>query len=141
MALKVTKTSVWSAEIADRPGGLATSLEALAGGGASLKVVIARRMPDKKGRGIVFLGPIAGKRARKAAGKAGFKPGRPIPALKIEGNDRSGLGARIARAIGSSGVNLRGISAIAYGKKFIAYAAFDTGAAAGKAAKALKKVK
>ena len=47
MSLTITKVDVWAAEIDDTPGGLAKLLGALAGAGADLECVIARRDPTK----------------------------------------------------------------------------------------------
>jgi predicted amino acid-binding ACT domain protein len=60
--------------------------------------------------------------------------------LKIEGDDRPGLGTQISRAIGSAGVNMRGTSAMVVGRKFVCYLGFDTASAANKAATALRRV-
>ena len=54
MALKVTRCDVWAATVADRPGGLAEKLAALARAGANLEMVIARRQPDRPGTAVVF---------------------------------------------------------------------------------------
>jgi hypothetical protein len=67
MSLTVTKVDVWAAQIDDQPGGLARLLEALAGAGADLECVVARRDPSKTGKGVVFLTPVKGADVRKAA--------------------------------------------------------------------------
>ncbi len=59
--------------------------------------------------------------------------------LRLEGPDKPGLGARIARALAAAGLNLRGFSAASVARKGIAYFAFDTAEDAKKAASALKK--
>jgi hypothetical protein len=46
--------------------------------------------------------------------------------LRIEGADRAGLGAIITRDVGNQGINLRGASAAAVGKKAVIYLAFAT---------------
>ena len=138
MALKVTKTELWVAELKDEPGALASCLGALAAAGANLECVIGRRQPDKPGTGLVFVSPIEGRKVRAAAPGAGFSEAASLPALKVEGADRPGLGSRILRAIGDSGVNLRGTSACAVGRRFACFLAFDSKADAAKAAKALR---
>jgi predicted amino acid-binding ACT domain protein len=55
--------------------------------------------------------------------------------VRIEGVDKPGQGARITAALAEAGVNLRGFSAAALGKKFVAHVAVDTTAAAAKAMK------
>ena len=60
MAYTVKKVNVWAGEIADRPGGLASTLAALQAAGSNIEFVVARRAPDKPGTGVVFLTPISG---------------------------------------------------------------------------------
>ncbi len=139
MALKVTKTDLWVARLQDRPGALATCLGTLAAAGANLECVIGRRQPDKPGTGVVFVAPLGGRKVRVAARVAGFRTTAQVAALRVEGDDRRGLGARIARAIGDAGVNLRGTSAIVIGRRFNCYLAFDSKADAGRAAAALRR--
>src|ERR1700758_1770489 len=138
MSLTITKVDVWAAEIADTPGGLAKLLGALAGAGADLECVIARRDPTKTGKGIAFLTPVKGANARKAAKAEGLAPAEKLATLKVEGNDAPGLGFRITSAIADSGVNLRGLSGAVVGRKFVAYLGFDGNADADKAARALR---
>jgi hypothetical protein len=138
MALKITKVDVWAADIPDRPGGLATVLDALAGAKGNLDAVIARRQPDKPGKGVVFLSPVKGGAVQKAAKGAGLAMARNIATLRIEGPNRAGVGKEIMKAIADAGVNVRGVSALGIGNKFAAYIGFDTAAAAATAAKAIK---
>jgi hypothetical protein len=58
-------------------------------------------------------------------------------ALRVEGTNRPGLGAKMTGAIGDSGINLRGLSAAVLGSRFVAYMAFDSPEDAEKAAKAI----
>lgn len=138
MALDITKVDVWAAEIADRPGGLASVLDGIAQAGGNLEAVIARRQPDKPGMGVVFVSPIKGKAVQTAAKKAGLSPATNIATLRIEGPDRAGVGHRILKAIADAGVNARGASALTIGNKFVAYIGFDNAADAASAAKAIK---
>jgi hypothetical protein len=138
MTLKVTKTEVWAAEIQDQPAGLAQTLSAIAGSGASIECVIARRQPEKPGTGVVFVTPLKGKKALAAAAAAGFSETRRVATLKVEGDDRPGLGAQLAHAVGAAGVNLRGLSAAVVGRKFVAYLGFDGVDDAARAAAALR---
>ena len=48
MAVKISKIEVWAAELQDRPGGLASILQALADANSSVECLIARRQPDMK---------------------------------------------------------------------------------------------
>ena len=138
MSLTVTKVDVWAAQIEDKPGGLAKLLGALAGAGANLECLVARRDPSKAGKGVAFLTPVKGANARKAAKAEGIAPAEKLATLKVEGNDAPGLGFRITSAIAESGVNLRGASGAVLGRKFVVYLGFDGNADADKAARALK---
>ena len=140
MALKVTKADIWAATIEDRPGGAADKLEALAKAGANLEMLLARRT-EQPGQGVMFVTPIKGAKATKAAQEAGFGKPQNIYSVRIEGGDKPGLGAKIARALGDAGVNVRGISAVAIGRKFISYIACDSAEDQAKAVAALKKLR
>jgi len=59
--------------------------------------------------------------------------------LRIEGPDRCGLGADVTRAVAGQGINLRGASAAALGKKTVIYLAFDAQADVDAAMKVVKK--
>src|ERR671918_3120875 len=125
MALKVTKAEVWAVTIEDRPGGAAEKLEALAKGGANLEMLLARRT-DQPGQGVMFVTPVKGAKTLKAAQAAGFGKPENIHSVRIEGGDKPGLGAKIARALGDAGINFRGVSAIAIGSKFMSFVALDS---------------
>ena len=138
MTLTVTKIDVWAAQIEDQPGGLAKLLGALKDAGANLECVIARRDPSKAGKGVVFLTPVKGTGARKAAKAEGLGPSEKLATLKVEGNDSPGIGSRITTALSEAGINLRGVSAAVVGRKFVAYLGFDSKGDADKAARVLR---
>jgi len=140
MALKVSRVDVWAATIEDRPGGLAGKLATLAKAGANLEFVVARRSAAKPGTGVVFVAPIKGARRVKAAAAAGFGKAEGLHSVRAEGPDRPGLGAKITDALAAAGINLRGLSAAAIGKRCVVYIALDTDAAAAQAMKILKKI-
>ena len=138
MALNVSRVDTWAASIEDTPGGLAAKLTALADAGANLEFVIARRESAKPGTGVVFVTPIKGAKQARAAKKAGFAKTKSLNAVRVEGPDKAGQGARIAQALAAAGINLRGLSAAAIGRKFVAHIAVDSAAAASKAMRTLK---
>jgi predicted amino acid-binding ACT domain protein len=140
MALNVHKTDMWVAELEDKPGALAACLGKLADAGANLECVIGRRQQGKPGKGLVFVAPLGGRKVRAAAKGAGFRANRRVAALRIEGVDRRGLGARIAGAVGGKGVNMRGTSAAVIGGRFVCYLGFDSKADAGMAAAAIRRM-
>jgi hypothetical protein len=72
MAYSIKKVDVWAGEIADRPGGLASTLAAMQSAGSNIEFVVARRAPDKPGTGVVFLTPIKGAKQKAAAQQAGL---------------------------------------------------------------------
>ncbi len=139
--MKAQKVEVWSAPIEDKPGALAAKLKALADAKANLEMVVARREPDKPGQGVVFVAPIKGKKATAAAESAGFKKAEGVWALRVEGPDKPGQGARLAGALAEKGLNLRELSATAIGKKFVCYIGLDTEADAAAALKVIKGLK
>jgi hypothetical protein len=140
MKLKVTLVDVWVASIEDRPGGLAGKLAALAEAGANLEFVVARRAPDKPGTGVVFLAPIKGAARERAAQAAGFAKAAGLHEVRVEGQDKPGLGAKITQALAVAGLNLRGLSAAAIGRRCIVYLAFDSADDALKARDILKRM-
>jgi hypothetical protein len=139
MALEITQVEVWAATIEDRPGGLGEKLDPLAKAGANLEFVIARRTPDKPGEGVVFVTPIEGD-AVQAATAAGFAVAKSLRSLRVAAADEPGLGARIAGALASAGISLRGISAAAIGDRCVCYLAFDSPEDSAKAQDALKSL-
>lgn len=140
MALSISRVDVWAAGMADQPGGLAQKLAALAEAGAQLEFVIARRTADKPGTGVVFLTPLKGAAQLKAAKKAGFAKTKSLHSVRIEGPDKPGIGAQITQAVAAAGINLRGLSAAAIGKRFVAHLAVDSAADAAKAMQVLKRL-
>ena len=140
MALKVSKADVWAVTIDDRPGGAAQKLEALSKAGANLEMVLARRT-EQPGQGVMFVTPLKGKKAVEAARQAGMGQPGSIHSVRIEGGDKPGLGSRIARTLGDAGVNFRGMSAIAMGRKFVSFIACDSAEDQARAIAALKKLK
>jgi hypothetical protein len=140
MKLNVSRTNTWAATIDDRPGGLADKLAALATAGANLEFIIARRAPEQRGSGVVFVTPLKGPKQVKAAEAAGFQKTKSLHSLRIEGADKPGTGVKLAKALAEAGINLRGLSAAAVGKRYVAHLALDTAQDAAKAAAVLKKL-
>ena len=141
MALMAKRVDMWAAGIEDKPGGLAAKLWALAEAGATLEFVLARRAPDKPGKGVVFLSPIKGAKQIRAAKKAGIRKTRFMNAVRVEGRDKPGLGGKITQALAEKGVNLRGLSAVVIGKRFVLYMALDTTADATRAVRVLNAMR
>lgn len=140
MALKAARVDTWAAAIKDQPGGLSAKLETLAAAKVNLEMVIARRSPEKPGTGVVFVTPISGAAGLAAAKRSGFRRAPSMHSVRVEGPDKPGQGARISAALAEAGINLRGFSAAAIGKRFVAHVALDTAAAAAKAMKVIAKL-
>ena len=139
MAYRIRKVDVWVAEIDDRPGGLAEKLAALTRVGANIEFLISRRTPEKPGKGVVFLTPIKGAAQKRAANEAGLSTTSSLHSVRVEGPDRPGLGTKMTRALADAGINLRGASAAALGRRSVSYFAFDNAEDADNAVKLLKK--
>ena len=139
MAYAINKVDVWSGEIEDRPGGLADKLTALSGAGANVEFLVSRRAPDKPGTGVIFLTPIKGAKQKSAAQAAGLNTTDSVHSVRVEGPDRAGLGTKMTRVIADAGISLRGISAVALGRRAVTYFAFDSAADANTAIGVLRK--
>ncbi len=140
MKLKVTRTEMWKAVIDDRPGGAAAVLDPVAQAGANFEFAFARRAPEMPGRGLLFVLPVKGKKAVAAAQAAGLALAGDMHMLRIEGTDKPGTTAAIARAMADAGVSFRALSATAVGRNFRAFLALDSAEDAARAAGVLKKL-
>ncbi len=138
--MKTQRVDTWAATIKDKPGALAAKFKALSAAGVNLEFVIARRSPEKRGAGVVFVTPIKGPKQSRAAGAAGFKKTKSLHSVRIEGLNKRGQGMRLTQVLADNGLNLRGLSAAAIGNKFICHIAVDSGADASKAARILSKL-
>ena len=141
MAMTISRQTVWAATLKDTPGNLAGKLRKLADAGVDLGFVIARRTDQKKGKGVLFVTPIAGARQIAAAKKAGFKRAARLHAICVAATDKPGLGAQLTAIIAEAGINLRGLSAASIGRKCVCNLAFDSTDDATKAARLLRKVR
>lgn len=133
MDFDARRVDVWAATIDDRPGGLAEKLAPLAEAGADLEFVISRRMPDQPGKGVVFVTPLHGYGQTTAAERAGFAITQHSHSVRVEGDNRPGVGAEVMQKLGESGINLRGLSAGVLGSRFVMHLALDSEADAEKA--------
>jgi hypothetical protein len=123
MALTVRRITLWRADVANEPGALARALEPLAAAGASLSQVMGFRIPDAPERSAIEVFPVSGRRAERAAAEGGLRP-FPIPAVLLEGDDRVGLGARLARGLADEGINIAFLVAATVGRRFVATIGF-----------------
>ena len=140
MKMEITKEDVWAASIDDRPGGLADKLDVLDQAGVNLEFIIARRAPDKPGTGVVFVTAIKGAKGKKAAQSVGFSKTDSLHSIRIACPDKSGRGAELTGQLAEAGINLRGFSGAAIGKKAVFHLAFDYADDAKKAIQVLRKL-
>ena len=140
MKLTLSRVEMWSATIEDRAGGAADKLEPLAKAGVSLEFVFARRAPELPGQGVLFVAPVKGRKAVKAAQEAGLARSENICAVRIEGANKPGVTAHMLRALANAGISFRALSAATIGRKFVGYLALDTAEDAARANGVLKKL-
>ena len=139
MALTVKKVALWRKEVPHQAGVLAEVLDPLAEAGANLRGVMGYTLPGESGRAVIEVFPISGKKVMGAATAAGLAASA-IPCLLVEGDDRAGLGADMARAVAGAGVNISFLMAETVGRKFSAVFGFQTDGDAAAAAKAIRGV-
>ena len=139
MAITVKRISLWRADVENQPGVLARTLEPLAQAGADLRLVMGYRFPQTPDRSAIELYPVSGKRVATAAGEAGLSEANDIPCLLVEGDNRPGLGAAIARGLADAGLNIAFLMAQVVGRKFSAAFGFADEAAATAAARVIKQ--
>jgi len=140
MALKVSRADLWMATIDDRAGGAADRLEPLSRAGANFEFVFTRRTPEDPGRGLLVATPVKGRKVTAAAIAAGFAKPDNLHSVRIEGADKPGITAKIARALGAAGISFRALSALAIGRKFVTFVAMDSAEDAARALTILKKL-
>ena len=138
MELTVERVDVWAASIKDEAGGLSLVLKGLSEAGANLDFVIARRAPDKPGTGVVFVTPLRSDGEVAAAAELGFNVTNSLHSIRVEGENKPGMGAALTGKLADAGISLRGFSAAVCGEKFILYMALDTPEDAASAVEILK---
>lgn len=140
MKLKLNRVEMWTGTIEDRAGGAADKLDPLRKAGVDLEFVFARRTAEQPGKGVLFVTPVKGRKAIKAAQEAGLAKSEDVCALRIEGTNKPGITASMVRALASAGISFRALSAACVGSKFVVYLALDTADDAARANGALKKL-
>ena len=138
MPLSVKRITLWRADVENQSGVLARVLEPLAAAGADLRVVMGYRFPTTPERSAVELYPVSGRRMTEAAGQGGLAAS-DIPCLLVEGDNRPGWGAQMARALADAGINIAFVMAQVMGRRFAAALGFENDAAAAEAMKIIKK--
>lgn len=138
MPVTVKKIVLWRTEVDNKPGALASTIEAPAKAGADLKIIMGYRHPAAAGRAVIEVFPIVGKKGVTAAGAAGLSAAA-IPTLLVEGENKPGLGHSIAQALAAAGINIAFFVAQVIGSKFAAVIGFETEDDAENATPMIKK--
>jgi len=137
MSFKWDRVHVWSGEVADQAGGVATRLADLAHAGANLEYVFTKRLQDRPGWGVLYVAPVTGPTQVRAARNAGLNE-VPAPVVRrIEGDNAAGLAHRLTAQWAEAGISLQGLMLAVLGTKFVGYASFDTVEDANRAAQIL----
>src|SRR5262245_58155047 len=134
MSFKLDRVHVWAGEVADQAGGVAGKLALIAQAGANLEYIYTRRQPEKPGTGMLYVAPITGPMAVRAAKSAGLNEVSTPIVLRVEGDNAAGLGFRLTQQWAVEGLSLHGLMMSVVGEKFVGYASFDTIADANRAA-------
>jgi hypothetical protein len=137
MGFKLERVHIWSGEIADKAGGMASKLAPLAEAGANLEYIATRRQSDRPGTGILFVAPVTGPAQVRAARLAGLAETHETVVLRVEGDNQAGLASRLTQQWALAGINLQGLTMAVLSNRFVGFAAFDSVADANRAAQIL----
>ena len=134
MSFKLDRVHIWSGDVADHAGGVAGKLHMLAEEGANLEYIYTRRQADKPGVGILYVAPVTGPAAVKAARHAGLHEVEFPIVLRVEGDNAAGLAHRLTTQWARENLSLHGLMMSVLGDKFVGYVQFDSVADANRAA-------
>lgn len=137
MGFKLDRVHVWSCEVPDRAGGMASKLAPLAEAGANLEFIFTRRQPNRPGTGILYVAPVTGPGAVRAARATGLSEVQNPVVLRVEGDNQAGLAHRLTQQWAAAAISLQGLTISVIGSKFVGYAAFDNSDDANRAAQIL----
>jgi hypothetical protein len=140
MSFRLDRVHVWSCEVSDTAGGVASKLHALAEAGANLQYVGTRRQVERPGTGILYIAPVTGPEQIRAAKAVGMREVFSPVIVRVEGDNRAGLAARLTRDWALADISFTGLTITVIGDKFVGYAAFDNPADANKAATILANI-
>jgi hypothetical protein len=140
MSFKMQRVHLYHAEVEDKPGGISAKLKKLAEAGAHLEYVYSQRSADKSGVGDLYVAPLHGSSEMAAAKEAGMHAVSEPIVMRVEGDDKAGLGGRLTQAWEMAGINLHGLVMSVIGTKFVGYATFDSVSDANRAATILAEL-
>src|SRR4051812_46539708 len=134
MGFKLDRVHVWSGDVPDRAGGVASKLSLLAQAGTNLEFIFTQRQAEKPGSGVLYVAPITGPVQVRAARAAGLAETQDPVVLRVEGDNQAGLGHRVTQQGALAGISFQGLTMAVVGDKFVGYAAFDSVTDANRAA-------
>jgi hypothetical protein len=134
MGFKLDRVHLWSGDVPDRAGGVASKLSSLAQSGANLEFILTRRSADKPGTGVLYVAPVTGPMQVRAARAAGLSETQDPVLLRVEGDNQAGLGHRLTQQWALANISLQGLTMCVLNDKFVGYAAFDSVADSNRAA-------
>jgi hypothetical protein len=137
MSFKWDRVHLWSGEITDEPGSVASKLNFLAQAGANLEYIFTQRLVNKPGYGVLYVAPVTGPSQVRAARTAGLAETETPIVRRMEGDNEAGLAHGLTQQWALAGINLQGLTMAVLANKFVGYAVFDTVADANKAAQIL----
>jgi hypothetical protein len=125
---------VWCGEVADQAGGVAAKLSVLAQAGTNLEYIYTHRLADRPGAGVLYVAPVTGPLAVRAAKAAGLHEANHPIVLRVEGDNSAGLGHRLTQKWATEGLSLHGLMMSVLENKFVGYVSFDSISDANRAA-------
>jgi hypothetical protein len=134
MSFRLDRVHIWSGEVADQAGGVASKLALLAQSGAHLEYIYTRRQQEKPGSGILFVAPVTGPLQVRAARSAGLSETQHPVVIRVEGDDEAGLAHRLTQQWAMAGLTMHALSMAVLGGKFVGYVSFDNVEEANRAA-------
>ncbi|MBA2227290.1 MAG: amino acid-binding ACT [Thermogemmata sp.] len=140
MSFKMQRVHVYHAEVEDKPGGIAAKLKKLAEAGVHLEYVYSQRSATRPGMGDLYVAPLNGNGQIAAARAAGMHEVSEPIVMRIEGDDKKGLGGRLTQAWEMAGINLHGLVMTVIQGKFVGYVTFDSVEDANRAATILAEL-
>ena len=140
MSFRFDRVHVWSCEVPDQPGGVASKLAALAQAGENLEYVGTRRLAEKPGYGILYIAPVTGPDQVRAAKSVGMHEVRTPVVIRVEGDNKAGLAHRLTHEWALAGISFQGLTMMVTGERFVGYAAFDNSDDANRAATILANI-
>src|SRR5712692_3790397 len=100
MPVTVKHITLWRAEVENKPGVPARTLESLAAAGADLHVVMGYRYPGGGEKAAIEVYPVTAKKSVAAAQAAGLGASA-IPTLLVEGTTSRVSHMRLPRPLGT----------------------------------------